>query len=642
MCGITGIVAFNNEGAKFLVHTDLAIETLKKRGPDSCGSYNHNRVSLGHTRLSIIDTSEAASQPFTDSTGRYTIVYNGEIYNYKELRRELIKKGVSFKSESDTEVLLHLYIEHGENCLHLLNGFFAFAIYDKQNERLFLARDRFGIKPLLYYLDDDKFIFGSELKALLAYKIPRKLDTISLFMYLQMNYIPGPHSILQKVRKIESGTFATIDIESNFSEHKYYQIHRPVDNEGSPSLSDYESVKVRLHSLMELAVKDRLVADVPLGTFLSGGIDSSIITALAAKHKKDIQSFSIGFKDEPYFDETKYAELVAKKVKSKHTVFYLSNQDLLEHVFEVLDYMDEPFGDSSAIPVNILSKFTKEHVTVALSGDGADEMFAGYNKHYAEFRARNAGLVNQLLKGVSPLLDLLPQSRNSKIANLSRQINRYSKGAKLKHKERYWKWASILDEEEANYLLKERQQEKKQRASDEGFRYKKRKEMLLKTIRKTGDFNDVLYTDMNLVLKDDMLKKVDSMSMARSLEVRTPFLDHNLVDFAFTLPAEFKINSSSRKKILRDTFKSYLPDELYNRGKMGFEVPLLKWFREDLRDLINNDLLKDSFIEEQGIFNLDAIKNLKLRLYSNNPKDTPATVWAIIVFQYWWKKYMQN
>ncbi|HIA11494.1 MAG TPA: asparagine synthetase B, partial [Flavobacteriales bacterium] len=369
---------------------------------------------------------------------------------------------------------------------------------------------------------------------------------------------------------------------------------------------------------------------------------SSIVTALAAKHKKDIHSFSIGFKDEPFFDETKYAQLVSKKVNTKHTVFSLSNQDLLDHVFEVLDYMDEPFGDSSAIPVNILSKFTKEHVSVALSGDGADEMFAGYNKHYAEFRVRNAGFVNQLLKSVSPLLDLLPQSRNSKIANLSRQINRYSQGAKLKHKERYWKWASILNEEEANYLLKEKRQEQKQRASDEAFQYKKRKEAILKTIRKTGDFNDVLYTDMNLVLKDDMLKKVDSMSMARSLEVRTPFLDHNLVDFAFTLPTEFKINSNSRKKILRDTFKSYLPDEVNDRGKMGFEVPLLKWFREDLRQLINNDLLEDNFIEEQGIFNLDAIKNLKLKLYSNNPKDAHATVWAIIVFQHWWKKYMQN
>ncbi|HHZ65611.1 MAG TPA: asparagine synthase (glutamine-hydrolyzing), partial [Flavobacteriales bacterium] len=502
MCGITGIIAFNEEGAKFLSHTDRAIETLNKRGPDSCGSYSHNQVSLGHTRLSIIDTSEAAAQPFTDSTGRYTIVYNGEIYNYKELRKQLIDKGVSFKSEGDTEVLLYLFIEHGENCLKLLNGFFAFAIYDKQKEKLFLARDRIGIKPLLYYLDDDKFIFGSELKALLAYKIPRKLDTISLFTYLQMNYIPSPHSILQNVKKIEPGTFATVDKESNFSQQQYYQISQVTDHIESPALSDYESVKVRLHSLVELAVKDRLEADVPLGTFLSGGIDSSIVTALAAKHKKDIHSFSIGFKDEPFFDETKYAQLVSKKVNTKHTVFSLSNQDLLDHVFEVLDYMDEPFGDSSAIPVNILSKFTKEHVSVALSGDGADEMFAGYNKHYAEFRVRNAGFVNQLLKSVSPLLDLLPQSRNSKIANLSRQINRYSQGAKLKHKERYWKWASILDEEEANYLLKEKRQEKKQRASDEAFQYKKRKEAILKTIRKTGDFNDVLYTDMNLVLKD--------------------------------------------------------------------------------------------------------------------------------------------
>ena len=642
MCGITGIVAFNNEGAKFLLHTEKAIETLSKRGPDANGTYSGNQVSLGHTRLSIIDTSDAASQPFTDNTGRYTIVYNGEIYNYKELRQQLISKGISFKSECDTEVLLYLYIEHGKDFLKLLNGFFAFAIYDKQQESLFLARDRMGIKPLLYYLDDDKFIFGSELKALLAYQIPKKLDIVSLFTYLQLNYIPGPHSILQDVKKIEPGTYTTIDINSNFNQDRYYQITRPSETEESPTLSDYESVKVRLHSLMDLAVKDRLVSDVPLGTFLSGGIDSSIITAIAARHKKDILSFSIGFKDEPFFDETKYARLVAKKVKSNHTVFSLSNKDLLENVFEVLDYMDEPFGDSSAIPVNILCKLTRQHVTVALSGDGADEMFAGYNKHYAEFRARNAGFMNQVLKGVSPILDLLPQSRNSKVTNLTRQLNRYAQGVKLKHKDRYWKWAGILDEEEANYLLKEQQQEKKQRASDEAFQYKKRKEAILKTIRKAGDFADVLHTDMNLVLRDDMLKKVDSMSMARSLEVRTPFLDHNLVDFAFTLPVEFKINSNTRKKILRDTFQEYLPDEIYNRGKMGFEVPLLKWFHTDLRSLINNDLLEETFIEEQGIFNPDAIRKLKLRLFSNNPKDTPATIWALIVFQYWWKKYMQE
>jgi asparagine synthase (glutamine-hydrolysing) len=408
------------------------------------------------------------------------------------------------------------------------------------------------------------------------------------------------------------------------------------------NLSNYEKAKSTLHDLLDNSIKSRLVSDVPLGTFLSGGIDSSIITSVAAKYVDNLQTFSIGYKDEPFFDETHYAELVAKKAGTHHTVFKLTNDDLLDNLSNVLDYMDEPFGDSSAIAVSILSKLTRQHISVALSGDGADEMFSGYNKHMAEFKVRDPGVIEQVVKGIHPLLEKLPQGRNNKFTNLTRQMNRYAQGAKMNHKQRYWRWASFINEEEANYLLLEIPQERDQRLSDVGHQYKKRKDNLLKTITKSGGLNDVLYTDMHMVLQNDMLTKVDMMSMSHSLEVRTPFLDHHVVNFAFELPTAYKINSQMRKKILVDAFQHYLPNELLNRPKHGFEVPLLKWFRNELKPLITDDLLSEDFIIEQEIFNPKSINALLKKLFSKNPGDSHATVWALIVFQYWWKKHMCN
>ena len=290
----------------------------------------------------------------------------------------------------------------------------------------------------------------------------------------------------------------------------------------------------------------------------------------------------------------------------------------------------------------MLSKRTKEHVTVALSGDGADEMFSGYNKHMAEFKARHPGIKESLVKMGYPLFRTLPKSRNSKIANINRQLYKFSLGSRLTNKARYWKWASIINEERANYLLKEELVFNPQRLSDTAFEYKKRKDDLLRNISRDGDINDVLHTDMRMVLTNDMLRKVDAMSMANSLEVRTPFLDSRLVNFAFSLPVAFKINANMKKKILQDTFRLELPEEIYKRPKHGFEVPLLSWFRNELRSKIENDLLSDDFIEEQGLFNVVAIKELKKQLFSNNPEDVQATIWALIVFNTWWKKYLMG
>ena len=643
MCGIVGIISSDQ---KELSKIASATRTLSNRGPDNRSTSKFDNLSLGHARLSIIDTSKAANQPFTDASERYTIIFNGEIYNYKELREELITDQVHFNTNSDTEVLLQLYIKHGKDCLEKLNGFFAFAVFDKKENSLFIARDRMGIKPLLYYFDGEQFIFSSELKAILTFNIQKEIDKISLFNFLQFNYIPSSNSILENVKKLQPGHFIFIPninkLPETIQEEVYYEIPYNTETSIQTSAFNYDKSQEMLRNLLDDAVQKRLVADVPVGTFLSGGVDSSIISLLAKQHQPDLQTFSIGYKDEPFFDETHYANAVAKKIGSKHHVFSLSNDDLYENLNDILDYIDEPFADSSAIAVYILSKHTKKHVTVALSGDGADEMFSGYNKHMAEYKSRNPGLAESAVKMGYLLWRNLPKSRNSKITNINRQLYKFSLGAKLPHKARYWKWAGILNEERANYLLKEELIFNPQRLSDTAFEYKKRKDELLQYIRKDGNINDVLYTDMKMVLPNDMLRKVDAMSMANSLEIRTPFLDHRLVNFAFTLPAAFKINANMKKKILQDTFRNELPEEIYNRPKHGFEVPLLNWFRNELQSKIEDDLLSDEFIEEQGIFNVAATRALKQQLLSNNPEDVQATIWALIVFNSWWKKYLKD
>ena len=627
MCGITGIYAFTEQGNSFISKTSNAVNAIIKRGPDSNGVFFHNNVGLGHVRLSIIDVSEAASQPFIDKTGRFVIVFNGEIFNFKELREKLTQKGISFRTQSDTEVLLNLYITEGAAFLNKLNGFFAFAIYDRKENSLFIARDRLGIKPLLIYNDEDKLIFASEMKALLAYGISKEIDTESLYSYLQLNYIPAPYSIFKNVAKLQPGSYLEIK-HNTIKKSIYYEIPYLATNNYT-NLS-YDTAQKELINLMNQSIQKRLIADVPLGAFLSGGIDSSVIVAIASQYVDQLNTFSIGYKDEPLFDETIYAELVAKKYNTNHTTFKLSNNDLYENLFKVLDYTDEPFADSSALAVNILSMHTRKHVKVALSGDGADELFAGYNKHAAEFKIRKGGMLLNLIKWSNPLFNQLPQSRNNKFANINRQIVRFGKGMHFNEKNRYWRWCAYADESEIDKLLLSQINKNN---------YLQRKNEILKHICRNGSFNEVLSTDMKLVLQNDMLVKVDMMSMENALEVRVPFLDYQVVDFAFTLPVDYKIRSNYRKCIVQDAFRNYLPSELYQRPKHGFEVPLLKWFQNELKSLITDDLLNDNFIDQQQIFEVSEVKKLKQKVFSNNPGDAVAQVWGLIVFQYWWKKY---
>jgi len=343
MCGITGIFAFNLIGKFNKINVTAATMCLSKRGPDFQDIFIDDFVGLGHRRLSIIDTSAIAHQPMWDDSRRYCIVFNGEIFNFQELRIDLEKSGVRFTSHSDTEVLLKLFIRDGEKCLSKLNGFFSFCIYDKIEQSFFIARDRFGIKPLLYVFDDDKFIFASEMKSILAYGIEKNIDYSSLYTYLQLNYIPAPDSIFVAVKKLLPGHFIKIT-NKQIKVERWYEIPFHSHNAEQNPLS-YQDAQQQLRELLDKSVQRRLISDVPLGTFLSGGIDSSIVTGLASKHKPDLHTFSIGFKDEKFFDETDYANLVAKHFGTNHTVFSLTNDDLYQHVRDILDYIDEPFAD---------------------------------------------------------------------------------------------------------------------------------------------------------------------------------------------------------------------------------------------------------------------------------------------------------
>ena len=627
MCGITGVYAFSSKGEAFFKNVKKSVDSLKLRGPDNSAIVEKNKVCFGHTRLSVIDLTDAASQPFSDITGRYTIIFNGEIYNYKELRNYLKKKGLPLKTQSDTEVLLYLYIIEGVDCLKKLNGFFAFAIHDNREDTVFIARDRIGIKPLLFYCDRDKLLFASEMKALIALGIPKELDKTSVSQYFQFNYIPSRHTIFKEVQKLEPGH--SLFIKNNqVKEDKYFKIDY---NRSRFTNLGYNDAQTKLREVLQESIKLRMIADVPLGAFLSGGIDSSVIVAEASKLTDKLNTFSIGFKDQPFFDETHYAEIVANKFKTNHQVFKLTNDELYGNLHNVLDYIDEPFADSSALPVHLLSMYTRKHVTVALSGDGADELFSGYNKHKAHFHAMHQGLKSSFVKAGYPLWQLLPKSRNSKMSNTIRQLEKFSQGLRLDEKERYWQWATLLSEQSANNLLNFQVQ-----LHD----LKVRKNDILKHLLHIQSMSDVLYTDMQLVLVSDMLHKVDSMSMANSLEVRTPFLDHNVVNFVFSLPDKYKINLKMRKRILQDAYRSELPAELYQRPKKGFEVPLMQWFQTELKDELFNHYLNEDFIQTQGIFNLNEIKKLKERLFSKNPGDIQAHLWALLVFQHWWRKYM--
>jgi asparagine synthase (glutamine-hydrolysing) len=627
MCGIAGAVYFTEPPAEAGQLLRKALNCLSSRGPDDEGVYTYGRMLFGHKRLSIIDVSEKAHQPFSDSSGRYTIIFNGEIFNFPELRVELEKQGISFRSHSDTEVLLELFIREGINCLPKLNGFFAFAVHDKSTGNVTIVRDRYGVKPLYYFNDAERIFFASEVKALTAMGIPIELDKTSLHLYLQLNYVPGPWSMLQHVRQVPPGHYITIR-DKEISLKKWYDLPS-VENHQLP----YDDACKMLYEKLRDSVKRRLISDVPLGAFLSGGVDSSVIVALASKETQGLHTFSIGYADEPSFDETRFARKVAEHCGTNHKEFLLKSSDLMDVLPDVLNYFGEPFADSSALAVYILSKETRKHVTVALSGDGSDELFGGYNKHRAEWVMRKYGWLGTLSRTTSPLLRSFKGSRQSRHGNILRQLHRFAEGSRMDTRERYWRWCSITTFGHASALLQHYhgQEASLQRIGE------------LTSGIQTGNFNEILRTDVKMVLPYDMLTKVDLMSMANSLEVRTPFLDVEVVEAAVSFPVEFKINKTQQKRILADSFGHLLPAEVFTRRKQGFEVPLLRWLKSGLKPMLDEYLAPD-LLEQQKIFNLQEVSRLRSSIETNGTGEgeAAARLWALLVFQHWWLKYFPH
>ncbi len=621
MCGIAAIVGFTEKGKSQLVRIEQCGELLKHRGPDHQQFILEENFAFAHARLSIIDLSSQSNQPFTSHDKRFTVVYNGEIFNYKMLRDELRQKGHSFYTEGDVEVLLNLYKEYGKEALQKINGFFAFVIYDKKNETFFAARDRFGVKPFYYFTNENYFACASELRTLKYITDSNTIDKAALYAYLQLTYTPEKTCILVDIHKLEPGEFLFIE-NKKLSKEKYYSVNVP------DAYSEVENAGKTFLALLESAVEARMVSDVPVGCFLSGGIDSSVITALAAKQNKNLQTFSVGFKGNTHFDESIYAEIIAKKYKTNHQTFYFTESEAEGEIENFFDSIDEPFADSSAFNVFMLCKKTKPHASVVLSGDGADELFAGYNKHRAEWMLRHQKTKTAFLKNSGALSKLFVSSRSGKISNKIRQLERFAGGAKLSAPERYWRWASFYEEKKVDCLVKLSVAEKKQ--ADELKNYY--------THFISEDYNSVLVSDINLVLPSDMLVKVDRMSMAHGLEVRNPFLDYRLIEFAFSLSAKHKIDGKTQKKIIKESCAHLLPEEILHRKKHGFETPVQQWLQGVLNKKVNELLLNADFIEHQNLFDFKEIKKVTTKALSNNPGDTTSVVWVLLVFNHWYKK----
>jgi asparagine synthase (glutamine-hydrolysing) len=611
MCGIVGIHGSRAESADL----SASLRALSLRGPDMQASLLSGKALLGHSRLSIIDTSSASDQPMQDPSGRYSLIFNGEIYNYRTLAAQLEEAGVSLRTHGDTEVLLHWLILYGIKGLQDLNGFFAFAFYDKEDDALLLARDRIGIKPLYYAVADHELIFGSELKAILPLLPEKTINPVSVDLFFQLNYIPAPQTIHQEVKQLLPGHLLEYR-NGKTSISAYFKI--------SDAIRKPSKQKENLHDLLASSVKRRLVADVPLGSFLSGGVDSSIIAALAIQEKKDLKTFSLGFADQAYFDESPYAEKVAHHISSDHQTFHIHEEELLHSLDDVLAYIDEPFADSSAIAVYALSRFARKHVTVALSGDGADELFGGYTKHQAHLRAIEAPWTDSILNAFRPLLSLMPSSRSSALGNKMRQVDRYLRVASADPGERFWAWSSWTSEERLRSLLKEEilGSSREARAS---------------YLPTNQSMEEVLLRDTELVLPNDMLVKVDRMSMANSLEVRVPFLDHEVVSYAHSLNADHRMSKGKGKKILREQFSHLLPAEIFERKKKGFEVPLESWFLGPLHSRLNS-VLSDGLLAESGFFHTQELSHLSRKLSQKNIAEEVHLLWALMVFHSFLRK----
>lgn len=618
MCGICGYISKKKIEDSTL---QCMAETMKHRGPDDEGKISFQRkdyfVGMAHTRLAIIDLSKNGHQPMCSDDQNIVIVFNGEIYNFKELKEEL--GDYPYKSNTDTEVLLAAYKKWGIQCIEHCNGMFGVAIYDKKKDILYLARDRMGQKPVYYYLDDQTFVFSSEMKGIMACTdIKLKINRDVLGQYLVKGCIASPNTIFEKVYKVNPGEIIKIK-DFDIKKYFYWHINRIYSQKKKTYHGKYNNAKKDLIQELEKAIDRRMVADVPIGIFLSGGYDSSLVTFLAQKGRKDkVKTFSIGIKNS-LLDEAKYARKISDFIGTDHRELYISEDDMLEMIKQIPQYYDEPFADSSQIATMLVSKMAKEDVTVVLTGDGGDELFAGYPIYLDEKIAQNTDKVGGILRSLGNMRGF------SKIYyRLPFPIRMISENRNKKSKTQFNYWVKV---DTARKIIKKSRNEN----YDETYIPEKKwniKRMLL---------------DMQTYLPDDLLCKVDRASMMFSIEARSPFMDVNVVELALSMPQRFKLHGRKTKRILKDIVWDLLPKELLDRPKSGFEVPIDQWLRNELC----NDLIMYSraeYLENQGVFIPKATENLVDRylrdeVNQGRGQKINTIIWAFFVFQMWYNKF---
>jgi asparagine synthase (glutamine-hydrolysing) len=602
-------------------------DAIEHRGPDDAGWVLKGSCGLGMRRLSIIDLA-GGQQPISNEDGSVWIVFNGEIYNHVELREELVKRGHKFRTQSDTEAIVHAYEEYGEDCPKKLNGMFAFAIWDQNKRTLFIARDRLGIKPLYYYHDSTQFVFGSELKSILQVdSVPREVDPVALDVYLTVEYIPAPYTIFKNIAKLLPGHHLTLkDGQARIG--KYWELNfREQDRPEGEIMEE-------LLALLQDAVRVRLMSDVPLGALLSGGIDSSAIVALMSKvMDRPVQTFSIGFKEATY-NESQHARTIARHFNTKHheSIIEANALDLTE---KLVGHLDEPFGDFSIFPTYLVSKMAREQVTVALSGDGGDELFAGYDTYVANKIGNAYGRIPKLIRHgfLENLISRMPPTEKKK--GLINRAKRFAEGMRLPADLQHARWMIFLQESEKTQLYSPDLQAALHGLDSYGFI-----RQYFGDTRTSDELNRQLYVDIKTYLVDDILVKVDRMSMATSLETRVPFLDHRLVEFTATIPSRFKLKGKSTKHILKQSLSNILPSEILQRGKEGFSIPIKNWLKEDLKPIML-DILDPAVVQRQGFFDPEFVQRLTNE-HLTGVENHSHRLWAMMVFGIWQDIYLRK
>ncbi len=630
MCGICGIVRFTDRPVEPTGLT-RACEALRSRGPDHLGMYvsRRRRVGLGATRLAVLDPSVAAHQPMHLRNRRFHLVYNGEVYNFRDVRRELVGLGESFVTESDTEVVVSACAKWGVAALAKFNGMFALAFYDEESERGFVARDRFGIKPLLYADCDDGLLFASELSALnLLGSFDRGVDDDALVSHLQYGYIAHPRTIYRNVKRLSPGSYIEFSAQRSGEAKRYYALGQTAEANGL----DYGEARRLVRRALADAVVRRRVSDVPIGAYLSGGLDSSIIVAhLAEAVGHPVTTFSVGYEGARTYDESAYARLVADRFDTDHHELKLTEREVVDAVPSILDHLGEPVGDSSIIPTTLISRLARREVTVALSGDGGDELFGGYWRYLGHQSLDTYRRLPRWLRAgvIEPAMAWVSVSKSSGFGNRARQFRKLLRGGGADALTRHVAWSRILAPEAEDLFIDQSLAGRLDKATVELAR------QMTSDVAGSDPLQRVLAFDVQHQLPADMLQKVDLASMSQSLEVRVPFLDHHVVELAMSLPVSYKVHRGKRKRILVDAYRGILPDEVLDRPKQGFEVPIGEFLRGPLRGMFF-DVVSRPTVESFGMLSYDAVT----RLYDEHlhRRAENADVLFALLSLCWWRR----